>query len=1484
MSVLLGQGDGAFQAAVAYAAGTTPFAVAAADLTGDGRLDLVVTNNDQTGQSISNSVSVLHGNGDGTFQAPVSYVVGSLAPAGLALGDMNGDHKIDIVTANSHNVSILLGDGDGTFGAAINYAPENGYGTPLVGGALHISGTVALGDLSGDGKLDLITDRLGTILASLNNGDGTFPQARSYDINDYSQPRSALLVAADLNHDGKPDLLAITSPEQTASLNNGPTNISVLLNKGNGEFEAAVSFAVNEGTVNLPPVVGDFNNDGNLDVLLVGGFQASSAAALLAGNGDGTFQAPVYTSSSTGPVTTNSSLLTADVNNDGNLDLILITDSGVDVALGNGNGTFQPARVGISLTVGGVYGAVKGDFNSDGKLDLALFLQSVDLSGVLTQGVKVVLGNGDGAFRAGGSAGTGGPGFAFEFATADFNNDGKQDIAALNNGGTVSLLLGNGDGTLQPPITYDEPLDAGSGAPDFKAFVAADVNGDGAPDLILGNSAGMAVLLHAQVFGVVADAPLIAAGATHSASTNAPFNGVVATFEDTNPNGTLDQFTATITWGDGHTSAGTILSSPGGGFLVTGVNAYTTTGAFNVVVAIVDVDGARVTAASTINVTNAPVAEISTSGTSIASTARLPFTGIVATFMVADTSATANDFLAVIAWGDGHSSVGLIGPQSGSAFSVTGSNIYATSGTYPVVVTIIATGGATATANSSADVATNTDPALTAAGVDIQATAAAAFSGVVATFTDADPAGTVLDYSAIITWGDGQTSTGMVTADPFVAGLFDVTGATTYVKEGSYSVSIAITHKGGAQATATDTAVVADAPLAGQGVGVTATEGIAFTGPAAKFLDADPYAKAGDFTATITWGDGHSSAGLVKENVLVAGLFDVLGTNNYAEEGVFPISATIMDRGGASATTTSWASVGDAPLSANGKNINAAAGSLFSGVMATFTDADPDATTDWTATIAWGDGQITPGTISVDSNGGFDVSGTHTYAMGGNFTFSVAIVDVGGSTATVTATATVSQFPLAATGTFLTGLVEGAGFTGAVAFCTDANPASNVLNCSATIAWGDGQTDPGILVPNPMIAGRFAITGAHTFVEAGSFAITITITNEARISVSAASTAVVLDAPLSAAGVNVATTEGAQFSGTVAAFSDANPNAVANDFTASITWGDGQTSVGTVSADAITGHFDVVGGNIYPKAGRYAINVTITDHDGAVAAATSSGTVADAPLTLVGLSGTSSAGLPFTAAIATFADGNTASVASDFTAIIDWGDGHTSPGKIAVDPTQAGEFVVTGTTTYATAGTYTVSVTVADAGGSMAAATGSWTVGAASTLKISASGDAISAASGTPFIGEVATVAGLSASDLGTSVVTISWGDGTSSLGLIQPASAAPFRAAFVAAPSPTISRTWHAHLRPGWFFCPGRDHCSSGRSAGDGTGQRKGLRHWHGSRGPGPGRRRLRADGFDKRERRPVHARGRWRRRRLQRHHHVGRRQSIGRPHRTDE
>jgi hypothetical protein len=854
----------------------------------------------------------------------------------------------------------------------------------------------------------------------------------------------------------------------------------------------------------------------------------------------------------------------------------------------------------------------------------------------------------------------------------------------------------------------------------------------------------------------VADAALTVTGASVTATEGATFSGVVATFSDANPGAAAGDFSATIAWGDGQTSAGTV-SANGGGFSVNGMHAYASSGPYTIRVNIVDVGSSTATATS-----NAAITDAALTATAITFSAAegAAFSGVVASFTDANPLGTAGNFSATIAWGDGSSSAGTVSANSSGGFQVTGGHTYAEEGSYAVHVTINDVGGAAAAANSTAIVA---DAAVTAAGATLTATEGAGFSGVVATFTDANPLGSATEFSATITWGDGTTSSGSVSAN---GSGFQVSGSHTYADEGSYVVHVTINDAGGSTASANGSASVADAALAAAGTSVGATEGAAFSGVVATFTDANPGAKAGEFTATITWGDGAFSTGTVSAS---GGGFQVSGSHTYVDQGSYAVRVTINDVGGSSASAISTANVGDAALTGAGTSIGATEGAAFSGVVATFTDANPNAgVSDFSAIISWGDGTTSSGNVTL-ANGVFGVSAPHTYADDGPYAVSVTVADdgpyavsvtvadVGGSMTTVGGTATVGDAPLAAAapGTTISA-TEGAGFSGVVATFTDANPGSAASDFSATITWGDGSTSAGVVTLNSAV---FSITGAHTFAQEGSYAVHVTVSDIGGSSASAATTATVADAALTAAGAAVTATEGAAFSGVVATFTDANSGAAAGEFTATITWGDGATSAGSVSA-TVGGGFEVSGSHTYADEGSYAVRVIINDAGGSTASANGSASVADAALAAAGTSVGATEGAGFSGVVASFTDANPNAVAGEFSATITWGDGTASAGTVSANGTG---FQVTGAHTYVEEGSYAAHVTVSDIGSSSASATTTATVADAA---LTAAGVAVAATEGAGFSGVVATFTEANPNAaVGDFSAIIAWGDGTTSSG-----------------------------------------------------------------------------------------------------------------------
>ncbi|HYW43395.1 MAG TPA: FG-GAP-like repeat-containing protein [Bryobacteraceae bacterium] len=406
VSVLMGNGAGAYSSVKSYAAGAAPRAAVIGDFNGDGKLDLAVTN------SGSGNVSVLFGNGDGTFQAAPLYRTDKQAES-IVAADLNGDGKLDVVVATSYAGTVvpILGNGNGTFQTGVKYS---------TGGQ---TTSVAVGDFNGDKKLDLVTaDNVGTYSVILGNGDGTFQAPVIYNYTSGTTPHS--VAVGDFNGDGKLDL---------AFANKGSDNVSVWLGKGDGTFVAFANYATPPGGSPYYIVAADLNGDGKLDLAVTNSGLAN--VSVLLGNGDGSFQPAINYPVASSP----HSILVADFNGDGKPDLATANsaDGSVSVLLGNGNGSFQPA---LTYPAGSAPETVAtGDFNGDGKLDLSVTSNS---------GVSLLFGNGDGTMRA-----------AVNYTTpvgrvvvGDFNRDGRPDLVVADwASDTVAVLLNTS--TIAEPVT-----------------------------------------------------------------------------------------------------------------------------------------------------------------------------------------------------------------------------------------------------------------------------------------------------------------------------------------------------------------------------------------------------------------------------------------------------------------------------------------------------------------------------------------------------------------------------------------------------------------------------------------------------------------------------------------------------------------------------------------------------------------------------------------------------------------------------------------------------------------------------------------------------------------------------------------------------------------------------------------------------------------------------------------------------------------------
>jgi hypothetical protein len=488
---LLGQGNGTFSLGPTSQPGFQVMSgMALTDLNGDGVIDLVVAGQANNG---ANGIGVCFGNGDGTFQAAVFYQVSDARLDSVVMEDFNGDGIPDVATVGNDGVWLFLGKGGGVFSPGVLTPTRYGFMPSLIAGRL------AAADFNGDGHLDLAVNfnslDFGTpsgFALLLGNGDGTFQTP----VNHVVLPATAenYIQVADLNRDGHPDIvlspIGVSASYVNVLLNNGKAQFSapiqvtmnaavevaigdlngdgipdivnslgtVVFGKGNGQFGAPVSYAVENCQFSTDVTLAPLFKEGVLDIVAA---QQQAVSVLLNEGSRGIFEDGEWIS----VPGAGSCAAAADYNRDGKPDLAVPTSNGILIMLGTGTAS-APYTTGVTIPLSGPGCPIAGDLNGDGIPDILVGANSLG-------GVGAYLGNGDGTFTLA-SITAAGPGM---LVLGDFNHDGKLDFADSTN----QLALGNGDGTFQAPsnIISNPP------ALGFNWIAAGDVNNDGWTDLVL---------------------------------------------------------------------------------------------------------------------------------------------------------------------------------------------------------------------------------------------------------------------------------------------------------------------------------------------------------------------------------------------------------------------------------------------------------------------------------------------------------------------------------------------------------------------------------------------------------------------------------------------------------------------------------------------------------------------------------------------------------------------------------------------------------------------------------------------------------------------------------------------------------------------------------------------------------------------------------------------------------------------------------------
>ena len=456
--------------------GSLPMQIAMGDFNNDTQMDLAVVS---TG---TDSVGIFFGYGNGSFREQVTYSTGNnSSPVSLAVADLDDDGRLDIVIANdnSHTIGILYGFENGIFTQMVAYSTEHS----------STLRSVIVNDLNNDGQRDIAFADYGTnsIGMLLGKGNRTFDDVMTFTLGIGARPIS--IVVGDFNDDGRVDMAVACY---------GTANVGVLLGSGNGTFSLLTNYFTGEGSRPHMINIADLNNDSYLDIIIAN--IGANNVGIFFGFGNGSF-APqmIY---STGPNTSPIWINIADLNNDHILDFAVVNENvnNVGVFLGYGNGSFGDQTTYPTGTASSPNAMVINDFNGDNRLDIAVvnsvannvaLLFGHPAAGLSDQAKPILLGEYYADFLDQVSYRTGAGLRRFSVAVGDLNNDKRMDLVVTHSGdSSLGIFLGHGNGSFNSEVIY--LLEIGSNP---QNLIMDDFNGDNLLDIAVTNPRKDSVIL-----------------------------------------------------------------------------------------------------------------------------------------------------------------------------------------------------------------------------------------------------------------------------------------------------------------------------------------------------------------------------------------------------------------------------------------------------------------------------------------------------------------------------------------------------------------------------------------------------------------------------------------------------------------------------------------------------------------------------------------------------------------------------------------------------------------------------------------------------------------------------------------------------------------------------------------------------------------------------------------------------------------------------